>query len=173
MTSATTSVSAVHVPRLCKNIQEVNEHVYAVLGTHWNRLYPDCLKIIQDMNECVYTVPGTHWNTWYPDCVRNVVNGHGYMVPGTHWNALRRCFQLVPGIFTPAQYIVHWHSRGQRWIVSVDWLYILFIIVTNSVIQQSEIGKCIANTNFCYHHIFKSIVLAVDRQSIVKGDENC
>jgi len=29
-------VSAVRVPRLCKNIQEVNEHVYAVLGTHWN-----------------------------------------------------------------------------------------------------------------------------------------
>ena len=34
MTSATASVSAVPVPRLCKNIQEVNEHVYAVLGTH-------------------------------------------------------------------------------------------------------------------------------------------
>jgi len=126
MTSATTSVSAVHVPRLRKNIQEVNEHVYAVLGTHWNRLYPDCLKIIQDMNECVYTVPGTHWNTWYPDCVRNVVNGHGYMVPGTHWNALRRCFQLVPGIFTPAQYIVHWHSRGAT-LDSFCWLTLHFV----------------------------------------------
>jgi len=34
MTSATTPVSAVRVPRLCKNIQEVNERVYAVLGTH-------------------------------------------------------------------------------------------------------------------------------------------
>jgi len=34
MTSATTSVSAVPVPRLCKNIQEVNERVYAVMGMH-------------------------------------------------------------------------------------------------------------------------------------------
>jgi len=34
MTSATTSVIAVPVPRLCKNIQEVNERVYAVLHTH-------------------------------------------------------------------------------------------------------------------------------------------
>jgi len=34
MTSATTSVSAVPVPSCVKNIQEVNERVYAVLGTH-------------------------------------------------------------------------------------------------------------------------------------------
>jgi len=35
MMSATTSVSAAPVPRLCKkNIQEVNERVYAVLGAH-------------------------------------------------------------------------------------------------------------------------------------------
>jgi len=80
MTSATTSVKVVHVPRWGKNIQEVNEHVYAVLRTHWNTLYPYCLKITQDVNQCVYTVPGTHWNTWYPDCVRNIhaVNGRGY-----------------------------------------------------------------------------------------------
>ena len=88
-------------PDSVKNIQQVNERVYAVLGTYWNALYPDCLKIIQDVNECVYTVPGTHWNTRYPDCVRNihVMNGRGYTIPGTYWNALHHCFQLVPGIY--------------------------------------------------------------------------
>jgi len=60
MTSATTSVSAVPVPRLCKkNIQEANKRVCAVLGTHSNELYPDCLKVIQDVNERGYTVSGT------------------------------------------------------------------------------------------------------------------
>jgi len=58
---ATAPVKAVQVPRLCENIQEVNERA-------------------------IYTVPGTHWNTLYPDCVRNihVVNRRGYTVPGTH-----------------------------------------------------------------------------------------
>ena len=81
----------------------MNERVYAVLGTHWNALYPDCLKVIKDVNERVYIVPGTYWNTRYPD-VRNthVVNGCGYTLLGTHWNALCHCFQLVPGIFTLA-----------------------------------------------------------------------
>ena len=53
MTSATTSVSAVRVPSLCKNIQEVNERVYAVLGMHCNTLYPDSSKIIRYVNEHV------------------------------------------------------------------------------------------------------------------------
>jgi len=35
------------------------------------------VKSIQEKNDCVYTVLGTHWNTLYPDCVRNIhaVNG--------------------------------------------------------------------------------------------------
>ena len=78
--TSTTSVSAVPVPRLCKNIQEVNERVYAVLGPARNALNLYCLKNMQDESEHVYTVPGTYWNTRYPDCVRNirVVNGRGY-----------------------------------------------------------------------------------------------
>ena len=61
MTSATTSVSAVPIPRVCKKYTRSERRVYAVLGTYWNALYPDCLKIIQDVNERVYTVLGTYW----------------------------------------------------------------------------------------------------------------
>jgi len=34
----------------------------------------------------VYTVLGTHWNILYPDCIRNIhaANGRGYTLPGTH-----------------------------------------------------------------------------------------
>jgi len=51
-----------------------------------NSTYPDCVKSIQEKNDCVYTVLGTHWNTLYPDCIRNIhaVNGRGYTVPGMH-----------------------------------------------------------------------------------------
>ena len=58
------------------------------------------MKSIQQENDRVYTVLGTHWNTLYPDCIRNIhaVNGRGYTVPGTHWSTLRHCSQLVPGI---------------------------------------------------------------------------
>jgi len=125
-----TSVSAVLLclyPLLCKDIQDANERVYAVLGRHWNASYPDCLKIIQDVNEHVHTVPGTYWNTRYPDCVRNihVVNGRSYTLPGTHWNALRHCFQLVPGIFTLAWPIFCRNGRYQKlhaWLHSVACL---------------------------------------------------
>jgi len=61
------------------------------------------VKSTQEVNDHVYTVLGMHWNTLYPDCISNihVLNGRGYTVLGTHWNALRHCFQLVPGIFSP------------------------------------------------------------------------
>ena len=44
------------------------------------------VKSTQEVNERLYTVLGTHWNTLYPDCVRNihVVNGRGYTLLGTH-----------------------------------------------------------------------------------------
>jgi len=44
------------------------------------------VKSIQEENDRVYTVLGTHWNALYPDCVRNIhaVNGRGYTVPGMH-----------------------------------------------------------------------------------------
>ena len=72
--------------------------------------YPDCVKSIQEEDDHVYTVLGTHLNTLYSDCVRNIhtVNGHGYMVPGTHWNTLLHCFQLVPGIYMCPELIVIW-----------------------------------------------------------------
>ena len=43
-------VSAVRVPGLCKNIQELNERIYTVLGTHWNTRYPDCVRNIHVVN---------------------------------------------------------------------------------------------------------------------------
>jgi len=79
------------------------------------------VKSIQEKNVCVYTVLGTHWNTLYPDCIRNIhaVNGCGYTVPGTHWNTLRHCFQLVPGIYMcPKVWVVRRPMRvccGNRW----------------------------------------------------------
>jgi len=53
---------------------------------------------IQEVNDHFHTVLGTHWNTLYPDCIRNIhaVNGCGYTVLGTHLNALRHCFQPLP-----------------------------------------------------------------------------
>ena len=52
----------------------------------------------------IYALLGTQWNTLYPDCVKciHTLNGRGYAVTGMHWNALCHCFQLVPGIFTLA-----------------------------------------------------------------------
>ena len=43
-----------------KNIQEMNEHVCAGLGTHWNTRYPDCVRNIHVVNGRGYTLPGTH-----------------------------------------------------------------------------------------------------------------
>ena len=83
MTSATTSVSAVPVPRLCKKYTRSERACLCSPGYALKCIVPR-LKIIQDVNEHVYTVPGTSWNTRYPDWVRNihVVNGHGYTFPG-------------------------------------------------------------------------------------------
>ena len=118
------------VPRLFKkNTQEVNEHVYAFLGLHWNTLYADCLKNIQELNERIYTIPGMHWNTQYPDCVRNIhiVSEWAWLYSSRYrLKCIAPLFALVPGIFTLAkpsckpindQFIVAgicWLSR--RWI---------------------------------------------------------
>ena len=69
--------------------------------------YPDCVKNKQQMNERVYALLGTQWNTLYPDCQTYTCSEWAWLYgSGYALKCIAPLFQLVPGIFTLASFFV-------------------------------------------------------------------